>query len=196
MRATWVTLGRWIVGQRDRRRGIALVARGRAPVARARSRRRAGRWARAARRAETARARRGRRTRSPERPSATSPRQRGTGVEDRGERMPCVADRVSPVENGQELVRRPQAVVITHAPAYLPEAHGAQGAASMLHTYAAAAPGTRTRSRCDQHLGDLDAVGRRALAQVVGDDPQRQTVRARLVAPDAADQHLDPGRRA
>ena len=47
----------------------------------------------------------------------------------------------------QELAGRPQAVVITHAPSYLPQAHGAQGAASMLHTYAAAAPGTRTSFR-------------------------------------------------
>ncbi len=70
-----------------------------------------------------------------------------TGVQDRGERMPGVADRVAAIEDRQELVRRPQAMVITDAPAYLPQAHGAQGAASMLHTYAAAAPGTRTRSR-------------------------------------------------
>ncbi len=56
------------------------------------------------------------------------------GMEYRSERMPCVADRVSAVENREELVRRPQAMMITDPSAYLTEAHGAQDASAMLHT--------------------------------------------------------------
>src|SRR6266446_7488596 len=39
----------------------------------------------------------------------------------------------------------------------------------------------------DQDFGDLDGIERRALAQIVGDDPQIEPVRDRRVAADAAD---------
>src|SRR5262245_63699894 len=42
----------------------------------------------------------------------------------------------------------------------------------------------------DQHLGDLHRVGRGALAEVVGDDPQVQAVGDRRVAADAPDEDL------
>ena len=39
----------------------------------------------------------------------------------------------------------------------------------------------------DQDFADLDGVERRALAQIVGDDPQIEPMRERRVATDAAD---------
>ena len=46
-----------------------------------------------------------------------------------------------------------------------------------------------------EQLGDLHGVRRRALAQVVGDDPQRERVRIAEVAADAADEHVVLARR-
>ena len=196
MRLMWVTLGRWSVGQRNRRLGRRRAfARGPGRAARARPRRRAGRWGRAARRAETARARRGRCTRSPGAALGHLAEAAGTGVEDRGERMPRVADRVSAVENRQELVRRPQAVVITDAPCVPPR--GTRGTGCRVD--AAYLRGCRPRNAyqlaLDQHLGDLDAVGRCALAQVVGDDPQRETVAGATRRDGCGRPTPDPGRR-
>src|SRR3984885_15715908 len=47
----------------------------------------------------------------------------------------------------------------------------------------------------DQDLGDLNGVGRGTLAQVVAHDPHAERPRMRLVAADAADEHLVPAGR-
>ena len=54
-------------------------------------------------------------------------------------------------------------------------------------------PRTRDDSACDEHLGHLHAVERRALAQVVAGDPEVERTRLGRVFPDPADEHrIDP----
>ena len=114
----------------------------------------------------------------------------GAGVSGRLERLPATAAATPPVGCRQELVGLPRAVLIARARARRPDADRAQVTPRSQPQATRSCWGTWIRSRCTQQLGDLHAVQRGSLAQVVGDHPQRQPVAARPVLADAADQHV------